>query len=215
VSARPALSVDELALIRVTFRILLQHGRKADPERLAATTGLDLASVEQSLAALERQGEVKRDECGCVHGVFGLSVVPTEHELEVGGRRRWAWCAKTALGTVGALRLGGFVRSRCPVTGRTLELRFEQAGPAASDWVVLWPDERFSSGCSSAAEELCPNINFFASHDVAQTWADERGVTGEILGVAEATARAVDWAERPNVASLRDSLAGEVAAAAR
>jgi alkylmercury lyase len=215
-TAQPTSTVDETATLAAAFRLLLEDGRKAPAERLAATAGSDVGSVEQSLEALERQGRVTRDECGCVHGAAGLSVVPTEHELEVAGRRLWAWCAKTALGTLGALGLGGVVRSRCPVTGGRLELPFERAAPAATDWVVLWPDERFTSGCSSAADELCPNISFFASPEAARAWAGDRDVTGEVLSVSEATARAADdWAVTINVASLRDSLAEEVAAAER
>jgi alkylmercury lyase len=188
-------SLDPLqSRVRATaFRMLLETGVPVTRAGLVADLGLDAAEVDTAVADLECRGLIRRDEgSGDVVGSLGLSAVPSRDEILVDGRRLWTWCAKTSLGVLGALGRGGLIVSRSPVSGRELRQAFDGAQPQATGFVVYWPDLEFSDSCSSAVDDLCPNINLFEDAEAADRWARESGVPGEVLSVEDATVRAVE-----------------------
>ena len=64
-----------------------------------------------------------------------FSGVPTQHEVEVAGRRYFANCAWDCLGIPAALKSPAVVRSRCERTLEPLTLEVATDAPPASDWI--------------------------------------------------------------------------------
>jgi Alkylmercury lyase len=175
----------------LALRLLFVADRPIPPARLADEQGCDLDTVLATLARFEEVGRVRRDADGAVVASAGVSVVPSDYTLAVGQRRCWAWCAKTSLGMLGALAAGGTLTTTAPDSGGRLVVEFDEGDPRPTRHAVLWPSERFQSGCSSAVDELCSTYSLFGDADTATAWAHERGLDAETITVAEATDRAV------------------------
>ncbi len=179
------------------FHLLLETGKPVGADALSAELGSPAAEVAAAIEQLESQGVIRRDLRGAIVGSYGLSVVPSQDEIQVEGRQFWTWCAKTSLGVLGAIGAGGTVVAHCPVSGRQIVLNFRGAEPpAGTDFAVFWPSTEFTSCCKKTVDEVCPNINFFENQATAEAWAAKSGVPGEILSVEEATRRSVGrWAD--------------------
>jgi alkylmercury lyase len=120
-----------------------------------------------------------------VTGSHGLSVTPTAHAFQLDGRRFWTWCARDAVGILGALGATGRVRSHSPHSGAPIQLDFHAGRPSApSDVVVFMADQ---DCCTSVADDWCPLVNFFEDARAATAWAAQQQAAGTPLPLAEAT----------------------------
>lgn len=174
------------------FRALLATGHPVSAAGLAAGFGTSAAQVQAELERLDRCGQLRRDDEGRVVGSCGLSVVPSRHELQTGGRRFWTWCAYDAVGILGALRADGTVRSMSAATGRPLEVSFHLGLPETDTIVIVMPD---ASGCDNVVEEWCPQVNFIEDEQTARSWLRSKGQVAEVVPIAEASRRgAAAWA---------------------
>jgi hypothetical protein len=71
---------------------------------------------------------------------------------------------------------------------------FVHGRPQVTDLVVFRPDESWRDCCANIYEEWCPNSNFFEGREAALDWAADRGLTGRVLLLAEASELAArDW----------------------
>ena len=127
----PAL---EHALLASAFRLLLDDPRPVSPTRLSETLATEPDQVERTLARLDQQGRIRRDQTGAVAGSHGLSLTPTPHELileQKRGRERryWTWCAWDAVGILAALDASGRIRSTSPSSGAPIQLDFHHGHP--------------------------------------------------------------------------------------
>lgn len=171
---------------RAAFRLLLDTGAPAPPARVAAEAGLEPDAADAALRELEGRGRLRRDGSGSVVGSAGLSVVPTNHLIEVDGRVRWTWCALDALGILAALGQGGRIESRSPATGKPIVVLFGGGVPLAADAVLLVADR---GQVRSVVDELCPLLNLFESRAAAEAWMEREGVPGAIRTLEDAAAR--------------------------
>lgn len=179
------------------FRALLSTHRPVAAEELAGVLGGEAGAVRETIGALVRADRIRTDAAGRVVGSCGLSVAPSRHELWIGRRRFWTWCALDAVGILGALGADGRARSRDPMTGAPIDVRF-RAGEPVEDRAVVFLAA--ANCCPSGVDSWCPKVNFFADAPAARAWAAREGVPGEVVGVREATQRgAVQW--RPLVAA--------------
>ncbi len=179
---------------RAAFRLLLAHSAPIGMDQLAAATGINSVRLSDLLDALDGAGRIRRDDGGRVVGSAGLSVTPDRHEIELDGRRFWTWCAYDILGIFGALGASGRALSPSPVAG-TIEVDFERGRPVNSEAVLFRPDEELMSCCANVYEEWCPNSNLFADAERATRWAEERGLSGRVMGLDEASdLGTADWA---------------------
>jgi alkylmercury lyase len=187
---------DVEALIRTAaFRLLLAHGVAITREELAAATGIRREKLDGHLDDLHRAGRIRRDEAGRVVGSAGLSVTKDRHEIELDGRQFWTWCAYDILGIFGALGANGRALSPSP-DGQTIEVQFARGRPMNRNAVLFRPDDELMSCCENVYEEWCPNSNLFGDAERAKTWAGERGISGRVMDLAEASKLgADDWAE--------------------
>jgi alkylmercury lyase len=173
------------------FRALLVRRRPVSSRALAAELGVGIGAVREALDGLVRADRIRLDEAGRVVGACGLSLVPSRHELAIGRRRYWTWCALDAVGILGALGTDGGARSRDPVSGAPLDVRFRAGAPVGDGVVVFLADE---SCCPAGVDSWCPKVNFFRDAAAARTWAERNGVPGEVVDVREATRRgAARW----------------------
>ena len=187
---------DAETLIRTAaFRLLLARGAATTAEELAAATGIQREKLDEHLDDLQRAGRIRRDEAGQVIGSAGLSVTRDRHEIELDGRQFWTWCAYDVLGIFGALGANGRALSPSP-DGQMIDVQFERGRPVSGDAVLFRPDDRLMSCCENVYEDWCPNSNLFKDAERAKTWADQRGISGRVMDLAEASRLgAADWAE--------------------
>ena len=190
-------------------QLLFATGEPLSMRRLALELGHEPAAVEQAVARFEQVGRIRRGDDGAIVASYGVSVVPAEYEVRVASRLRWASCAKTGLGVLGALAAGGTLSTLGEDGSGPLVVEFDGGHPLPSRHAVLWPSERFQNDCRSAAGELCTTFALFASARAAADWAAIRGLDAEVLTVEEATARTVDrYRHSLGLPATRDELLG-------
>jgi alkylmercury lyase len=163
---------------------LLARGNPVAPELLASRLHRELDEVR---SILRTHPELEYDEQGNLVG-SGLTLVPTTHQFRVEQRTLFAWCAFDTLTYPMELHLSAQITSRCPVTGRNIQLTVtpEQVldldpGEAQVSLVV-----DVAAGCSyNVREDVCNYGHFFASREAAFLWqvAHRQAV---ILSVEEA-----------------------------
>jgi alkylmercury lyase len=159
---------DDGPLARALLRELT-HGRPVSTAGLAACSGRDERDVT---AALARWPNVRHDEQGRVEAFGGLSLRPTKHSFEVGGRRLYTWCAWDTLFLPALLDEPTQVNSICPATGADIRL------PVVPDRVLAShpQDVRVSfppAGQTSTAdivESFCCHVHFLAGEGAATEW---------------------------------------------
>ncbi len=79
---------------------LLQELARGEPvtlARLAEALGRSVDEMEAFTSASPLSPFVHTDEGGRIQAFLGLSVTPTHHQITIGGRRLWAWCAPDTL----------------------------------------------------------------------------------------------------------------------
>jgi len=119
------------------FRLLLKTGRPVSVEQIGAELNAAPAAVEGELRRLDAAGRIRLSAEGQVLGSAGLSAVPAAHEVRLGSRRFWAWCAYDVVGIVGTLGADAQSLSRSPATGAQIRLQFASGQPPATPVVVF------------------------------------------------------------------------------
>lgn len=175
------MAPDLIALRNVGFRMLFSRRESLSLEVLSVKTGYGIDELESLLERPDVAGRVRRDQAGSIVGIAGLSVEPTQHEVQVNGKQFWTWCALDAVGIFSALGLTGQVVSTTSGQGDPMRIEFV-AGRAVSDHTIFILDE-FDG--ADVYESWCPNVNFFSTAEDAEAWASERGLTGEVVKIDE------------------------------
>lgn len=157
-----------LALLR-----RLARGAPVSAAALAASTDRDEHDVTQALA---RWPNVRRDEQGRVEAFGGLSLRPTEHRFEVGGRTLYTWCAWDTLFLPTLLDEQAQVESTCPVAAADVRLTVGPQRVLASrpeDTRVSFPPPA-RTATASIIETFCCHVHFLAGQEVAARWVNAR-----------------------------------------
>jgi DNA-binding transcriptional ArsR family regulator len=168
------------------FRLLLETGRAVSAAQIAADLNAAPSAVEAELRRLDAAGRIRLSADGHVVGSAGLSVVPAAHELWLGSRRFWTWCAYDVVGIVGTLRADARSLSRSPATGAQIRLQFAAGRPPATPVVVFFPDD---GGATRSIDDWCSNANFFETREAALSWSAQRKMEGEVIELDEARRR--------------------------
>jgi len=173
------------------FRLLLETGRAVSAAQIAAELKAAPSAVEGELHRLDGAGWIRLSAEGHVLGSAGLSVAPAAHELWLGSRRFWTWCAYDVVGIVGTLGVDARSLSRSPATGAPIRLQFAAGQPPATPVVVFFPDDR---GATRTVDEWCCNANFFETREAALSWSAQRQMEGEVIELDEARRRGLaNW----------------------
>ncbi len=177
----------EVAALRSAgFRLLLENGEPVTTQRLAREAGLSETEVTDILAN-HLQGRVELDDSGRLLGVAGLTVSQTPHQLTVGSKTRWTWCALDAVGILAALEATGSIQSTDPGTGREINIAFTNGQPDSDAALFILGGY---DGGSNVREGWCPLVNFFSTTHDAQTWVTENKLEGDIVSVSDITSDA-------------------------
>lgn len=180
---------------RAAFRRLLQTSAPAPVSELARDLGQPADEIRAAIEGLSKEGRIRLDGEGRVVGAAGLSIGPDRHRIDIGDRTFWTWCAYDVLGIFGALRASGEASSASPHSGESLEVHFRHGRPEPTTLVVFRPDDDFMSCCANVYEEWCGNSNFFESREAASAWSKAHGLSGPVLGLAEAAVLATAYWE--------------------
>ncbi len=159
---------DYLAISPSTVR-LLASGQPVTVEEIAAAAR---RAPEDVRAALGRVAGVDWDEQGRVVGV-GLSLVPTPHRFEVGGRTVFTWCALDALFFPALLGRPARIESPCRGTGQPVRVEVTPtdvvaAEPASAVVSVVVPRD-----LASVRSASCENVHLFSSREAAARWLEQ------------------------------------------
>jgi alkylmercury lyase len=163
---------DDGPLARALLRELTE-GEPVSPAALAAAAGRDEHDVTAALAIWPN---VRRDEQGRVEAFGGLSLRPTKHRFEVGGRRVYTWCAWDTLFLPALLDDHAQVQSTCPMTGTEMRLTVAPERVLAThpeDIRVSFPAPGLTS-TEDIVESFCCHVHFLAGADTARGWASAR-----------------------------------------
>jgi hypothetical protein len=184
------------------FRRLIQTGSPARVEDVAADLGQSPEEVRDAVGELSGRGQLRLDHEGSIVGSAGLSIGPDRHQIDIAGRRFWTWCAYDILGIFGALEATGTAHSPSPLSEEPLEVRFLRGRPQSTGLVLFRPDESWRDCCENIYEEWCPNSNLFEGREAALAWVADRGLTGRVLSLTEASELATkEW--EPTVGGIR------------
>lgn len=192
--------IDLETLVRIrAFQLLLERARAVSSASLVEATGVRPEKLDAVIDGLARAGRIRLDPAGMLVGSAGLSVVPDRHEIELDGRRLWTWCAYDIFGIFGALAASGRALSPSPHDRRPIEVVFASGRPRGSA-VLFRPDLELMSSCASVYDEWCPNSNLFANRELAERWAVEHKLSGQILSLDRAADLATEewrWVTDP------------------
>lgn len=168
------------------FRLLLEQSRPIEHHEWAEAASIDPDDLDQVLK--DHWGRVEVDEQGRLIGIAGLTIRPTNHELNVNGSQHWTWCALDAVGILGALEATGTVQSIDPSTNDHVSLVFDK-GQAQSD-ATIFVLSGYDGG--DIRGEWCPLVNFFNNRLDAHRWVANNQLQGDILTVQEVAGQAAD-----------------------
>jgi alkylmercury lyase-like protein len=168
------------------FRLLVETGRPVSPVEIAAELNAAPSVAVAELGRLDAAGRIRLSAQGYVVGSAGLSVVPAAHDLWLGSRRFWTWCAYDIVGIVGTLEADARSLSRSPASGLEIELQFAAGRAPAGPVVLFLPDDR---GSVRTIDDWCANANFFENREVAFAWSAQRKLQGEVIELDEARRR--------------------------
>ena len=173
----------DVAAIRSTgFKLLLDTGNPVTVEDLIDATGIPAARVAEIFDAVRVRGRVEFDDQDRIIGLAGLTLVPTRHQLTIGGSIRWSWCALDAVGILGALRATGTVKSSDPHTGDEIEIGFVE-GKAETEAHLFILGGYTEEG--NVRQNWCSRVNFFISRRAAEEWVADNGLEGDIIAVSD------------------------------
>jgi alkylmercury lyase len=174
---------DHAPLARALLRELAE-GQPVSAVALATSTGRRDDDVAATLA---RWPNVRRDQHGRVEAFGGLSLRPTKHRLDVGGRRLHTWCAWDTLFLPALLGEQAQVASTCSMTGTEVRLTVSPDRVLAAHpedvWVSFPAPEQTTT--DEILESFCCHVHFLADADSAERWASAHPGTFA-LGLADA-----------------------------
>lgn len=151
-------------IVRKTLQ-LLTHGCPIPPDEIA----VQLSVGPDKIASMLRKCGAEFDRDGNVVGM-GLTLVPTPHIYEVGGRKLYAWCAADTLAFPVLLNQAANIESLDPVTGEKIRVvvtpdGIERIEPKSA--VVSWVN---SADVANLRESICRQVHFFSSSKTAARW---------------------------------------------
>ena len=149
----------------------LTRGEPVSDAALAASSGRTQHDVTETLV---RWPNVRRDDHGRIEAFGGLSLQPTEHRFEVGGRRLYTWCAWDTLFLPALLDEHAEVESTCPMTAADVRLTVGPQRVLTSHPEDIWVSFPLPARTATAniMESFCCHVHFLAGQEVAARWVN-------------------------------------------
>ena len=145
------------------------RGKPVAPDALRASLRLRQNELEQRLAKLPP--DIEFDRAGNIVGL-GVTLVPTSHQVQMGDKLLYTWCAFDTVLFPPSLHIEAQVHSSCPVTGQPISFVATPEGtildlfPAGSVMSLIVPAER--GDCTRAT--FCQQSLLFESEQAASTF---------------------------------------------
>ncbi len=145
------------------------RGKPVTPAALRASLQVSQDELEQRLARLPP--DVEFDRAGNIVGL-GVTLVPTSHRVQLGGKHLYTWCAFDTVLLPPSLHVQAQVKSTCLVTGQPITFVATPEGvirdlfPASGVMSLIVPAQR--SDCTRAT--FCQQSLFFQSKQAASTF---------------------------------------------
>ncbi len=164
----------EVQPIRVHVIRALADGEPVPLAKIARAAQVSEPDVRRFFHEYLGPGWSRFDDAGRLIGFGGMTILPVSpHQLTVGGRRLYAWCAWDTLFLPHLLQRPVDVRSVCPTTGAIVELRvtperLEYAAPASATMSFIVADKEQIA--NDVVANFCHRVHFFASEQVGREW---------------------------------------------
>ena len=147
---------------------LLAGGAPVELRQLATVAHCSLEEIQ----AVLQSSDTEVDQAGNIVG-WGLSLVPTPHQFQLGETILSTWCALDALAFPALIGRTAHVVSRCPATGKTVSLtvtptHIERLSPASAVVSVRAPGAE--TDLCHVRGGFCMQGHFFAAREVASVW---------------------------------------------
>ena len=179
---------------RAAIRLLreLARGEPVDRANLAHALEVMPNEVEGFLRESELDRMIYWDQERRVAGFWGLSTMPTCHQLAFEGRRLWSWCAQDSLFLSALLGEAAEVESTDPESGERVRLtvsseRVVSADPESVVVSMVRPDVVDTTSAARIISTACHLIFFFASERSGERWTTRHPGT-TVLSLEEAFA---------------------------
>ena len=152
---------------------LLAEGRPVSVEEIANAAGVEISQVEEAVDV----ARCERDAQGRLIDLYGLTLTPTRHRLEIGRKVLFSCCALWAQVIPKLVGARVRVESVDPLRQELVRLSISPAGlesadpPAAAATLVTTSQEDVDRDVCSA---WCCQVCYFVSHESAEEFAAER-----------------------------------------
>jgi len=159
--------------LRVTVKTMqsLAKGNPISPAQLADIWEMPLEQVRAILDQAETNGQVEIDAQGNLVGAV-LSLNPTHHQVLMGNKLLYAWCAYDAIYASGVVGKPAQIVSKDPVTGEMIRVSMTPTGVE-----TVQPENAVVSVVSTGADmgtgpesSRCTQMHFFGSRESAEQW---------------------------------------------
>ncbi len=126
----------EASVKQAIYHSFVHNSRGPSVDEVAGRLEADREAVAEAYRSLASQRVLVLQEDGeSIRMALPFSGIPTQHQVEVEGRRYFANCAWDALGIPAALHKPGVVTSRCEQSHEPLRLEVSLEGPEPSPWL--------------------------------------------------------------------------------
>ncbi|MFQ5526923.1 MAG: organomercurial lyase [Thermoanaerobaculia bacterium] len=152
---------------------LLAQGRPVSVEEIASAAGVEISQVEEAVDA----ARCERDARGRLIDLYGLTLTPTRHQLEIGHKVLFSCCALWAYVVPRLVDATVGVKSVDPLRQELVRLSISPAGletadpPAAAATLVITSQEAVDRDVCAA---WCCQVCYFVSLECAEEFAAER-----------------------------------------
>lgn len=176
---------------------LLAEGNPVSPERLARAWDMPLEQVNAIFEQAGAQGTLQLDDDGNMVG-SAISLIPTNHRLQVEDKTLYAWCAYDAIYVPRVIRKRAVIESIDPYSDEPIQVTISADGeidlkPEGIAVTVVGMEADTRGGAESPR---CRQMHFFQSYENAEKWSsDHAGVS--IMTVAQVVELAEEFQIEP------------------
>ncbi len=154
----------------------LGEGRAVRRTALAKYLSLPPARLDVSLNDISRS-TIEFDATGSITAFGGLSLTPANHRFKIGNKELHTWCVFDALFLPEILNKSATASTRCPATGKTIEIEMTPGAivssrPSEPVMSIIAPDS--AACCNNLRGAFCNHVNLFIDDCAFRDWATDR-----------------------------------------
>jgi alkylmercury lyase len=151
--------------VYAVFQQFLDLRRPISAEELASIMSV---SVAEAIILAKNKGEL--NDQGELVGFLGFSLVPTNHQFLIDGKKFYTWCAADTLVFPAVLGVEAEIFSTDPLTGEAIQATVDKEYLTAISphgAMISWIDDVDDSDIRCS---MCNRVHFFASGETVNKW---------------------------------------------